>query len=74
MLDFVVEDIGGVERNEEDEGPPKVDNFVARKTVGNFVELAGMATFHLSPMTLLAIVSDVAYGSQTYLKEFNYLR
>ena len=71
MLDFMVEDIGGVERAEGEQGPPKVDNFVARKTVGNFVELAGMATFHLSPMTLLAIVSDVAYGSQAYLKELS---
>jgi hypothetical protein len=37
--------------------------------VGNFIEMAGLATLHLSPMMLLAIVSDVAYGSQTYLKE-----
>ena len=71
MLDFMVEDIGGVQRPEDGEGPPKIDNFVARKTIGNFVELAGLATFHLSPMTLLAIVSDVAYGSQTYLKELS---
>ena len=71
MLDFMVEDIGGVQRDEDDEGPPKIDNFVARKTIGNFVELAGMATFHLSPMTFLAIVSDVAYGSQTYLRELS---
>ena len=39
------------------------------KAVGNFIELAGLATLHLSPLTLLAIVSDVAYGSQTYLNE-----
>ena len=51
-------------------GPqPQVENFVARKAVGNFVEMAGMATLHVSPLTLLAIVSDVAYGSQAYLKE-----
>jgi len=29
--------------------------------------LAGMATLHLSPITLLAITSDLAYGSTTYL-------
>ena len=34
-----------------------IDNFVARKTVGNFIELAGLATLHLSPLTLLAVVS-----------------
>ncbi len=69
MLDFLVEDVGGVEREAKEGESAKVENFVARKTVGNFVELAGLATFHLSPMTVLAIVSDVAYGSQTYLKE-----
>ncbi len=70
MLDFVVEDIGGVARTEEQAGPAPVENFVARKTVGNFVELAGLATLHISPMTVLAIMSDVAYGSQTLLREW----
>ena len=49
--------------------PTEVENYVARKTVGNFVDLAGMATLHLSPITILAIVSDIAYGSKSYLKE-----
>ncbi|NUQ66380.1 MAG: hypothetical protein HUU20_28285 [Pirellulales bacterium] len=71
MLDFLAVDIGGVERAQaaSADGPEKVENFVARKAVGNFVEMAGLATFHLSPMLLLAVVSDVAYGSQAYLKE-----
>ena len=46
-----------------------MENYVARKTVGNFVEIAGMATMHLSPLMFLAIFSDVAYGSQAYLQE-----
>lgn len=69
MLDFMAEDIGGVERPTDPNAPPKVENFVARKAVGNFIDLAGMATMHLSPLMLLAIVSDVAYGSQAYLRE-----
>ncbi|MEE8450679.1 MAG: hypothetical protein V3R99_02160 [Thermoguttaceae bacterium] len=69
MLDFMVEDIGGVEDDGDPDSPPKVENFVARKTVGNFIDMAGLATFHLSPLMLLAVVSDVAYGSQAYLKE-----
>lgn len=69
MLDFMAEDVGGVERSDEPGAPPKVENYVARKAVGNFVEMAGLATFHLSPMILLAVVSDVAYGSQAYLNE-----
>jgi hypothetical protein len=69
MLDFMAEDLGGVERVEEAGLPPKVENYVARKTVGNFIEMAGLATLHLSPLTVLAAFSDIAYGSQTYLKE-----
>lgn len=69
MLDFLCHDVAGVKCEQAADGPPAMENFVARKAVGNFIELAGMATLHLSPLTLLAIVSDVAYGSQTYLKE-----
>lgn len=67
MLDFVTEDIGGVERKSS--GAPQVENYVARKAVANFIDLAGLATFHLSPMLLLAAFSDVAYGSKAYLQE-----
>jgi len=69
MLDLLAEDIGGVQRDQQPGAAPKIENYVARKAVGNFVEMAGMATLHLSPMMLLAIVSDVAYGTQFYLKE-----
>ncbi len=69
-LDFLAEDVGGVRAEKSlEEAPPEIDDFVARKTVGNFVEMAGMATLHVSPMMLLAVVSDIAYGSQTYLQE-----
>ena len=68
MLDFLAEDVGGVDRPEQS-GDARVENYVARKTVGNFIELASLATIHISPMLLLAIVSDVAYGSKAYLRE-----
>ena len=68
MLDFMAEDMGGVDRSDR-RGSPPIENFVARKTVGNFVELASLATLHMSPILLLAIVSDIAYGSKVYLKE-----
>jgi hypothetical protein len=70
MLNFLTEDIGGVAKKKtEDEADPEIENFVARKAVGNFIELAGLATMHLSPMIVLAVVSDVAYGSKAYLTE-----
>lgn len=68
MLDFMAEDMAGVDP-EHRPGPPRVENFVARKTVGNFVDLATLATFHVSPMLLLALLGDIAYGSKAYLKE-----
>lgn len=74
MLDFLAEDLGGVARvegNEKDSTPPPVENFVARKAIGNFIDLAGIATLHLSPIMILAIIGDVAYGSKTYLKELS---
>jgi hypothetical protein len=72
MLDFVVEDVGGVQRDQD--APPSaagVDNFVAKKAVANFIDLASLATVYMSPLLMLALLSDVAYGSQSYLKEFS---
>ena len=69
MLDFMAEDMGGVQRTALPSDEPRVEGYVARKTVGNFVELASLATLHLSPMLVLAVVSDVAYGSKAYLNE-----
>ncbi len=77
MLDFLSRDVGGVQKTDPNSAGssdqtttnPQVENFVARKTIGNFVELAGLATLHVSPLTLLAIASDVAYGSKVYLNE-----
>ncbi len=69
MLDFLVHDVGGVAQGAQPSSTAEVDNYVARKAVGNFVDMAALATLHLSPLMLLAVVSDVAYGSQIYLKE-----
>jgi hypothetical protein len=71
MLDMMANDIGGVAKQPDADGQPEaiVENYVARKTVSTFVDLAGMATLHVSPLTILAILSDVAYGSKTYLNE-----
>ena len=68
MLDFLAEDVGGVARAHRT-GDARVENYVARKTIGNFIELASLATIHVSPILLLAIVSDLAYGSKAYLRE-----
>ena len=73
MLDFMAEDVGRVgakpERAAAGRGAQGRDGFVARKTVGNFIDVASLATVHLSPMLVLAVISDVAYGSKVYLRE-----
>lgn len=69
-LDFLVHDVAGVAPMSAAAAPaPRVEQYVARKAVGNFVEMAGLATLHLSPLLVLAVVSDVAYGSKAYLQE-----
>jgi nucleotide-binding universal stress UspA family protein len=69
MLDFMVHDVGGVPTGDVPSSTANVDNYVARKAVGNFLDMASLATLHLSPLVILAAVSDIAYGSQSYLKE-----
>ncbi len=44
---------------------------LARKTVGNLLDMTALATFHLSPLTVLAIFSDAAYGSKVYLEQLS---
>lgn len=68
MLDFMADQVGQVDAGPAAPGDQPAD-FLARKTVGNFVDVASLATLHLSPMLLLAVVADVAYGSKTYLRE-----
>lgn len=72
-LDFLLDQVANVERKTE---PATGDannqqELLARKAVGSFLDLAGVATLHLSPLTLLALVSDIAYGSSFYLKELS---
>ncbi len=83
MLDFVCNDIGGVRRiwsnvpNEATDGLSDEERaeqnqaFLARKTVGNLLDMSALATFHLSPLAVLAIFSDVAYGSRHYLEQLS---
>ena len=72
-LDMLSHDVGGVKKEsletEEATETEVAENYVARKTVGTFIDLAGMSMMHVSPLTVLAIVSDVAHGSTYYLNE-----
>ena len=77
-LDLLAHDIGGIARPVDRSSPDKASGAIdgakpdeatiAQKAVGGLLDYAGGATLHLSPMTVLAVISDVAYGSNTYLK------
>ncbi len=72
MMDVVVNDLGGVRRSltaNSDRHQQEV--VLARKTVGNLLDMTALATFHLSPLTVLAIFCDLAYGSKVYLEQLS---
>ena len=48
MLDFLAQDVGRVKSSTPQDPARASENFVARKAVGNFLEMASLATFHLS--------------------------
>lgn len=70
-LGMLTRDIGGVEKptSTELQETDEQENLIARKAVGNFVDLAGLATLHASPVWMMAIVSDVAYGASSCVQE-----
>lgn len=67
-LSFLTETVGGAERAAAAPADA-AGEYVARKAVGNFIDLAGLATLHVSPLWVLAVVSDVCYGTKSYVHE-----
>jgi hypothetical protein len=81
MLRFLVEDVGGLEGACKGEagaipGPTGATapalavggtEYVVKKALGNAVDIAGLAVFHVSPLWVVAIFSDIAYGARSYL-------
>ncbi len=57
-LRFLTEQVGGVERAAGAE--PLPDNFLARRTAGNAVELLGIVAFRASPVWVLAALADLS--------------
>jgi hypothetical protein len=57
-LRFLIEQVGGVEGVYQREGKLP-DNFLARRTAGNAVELLGIVAFRASPVWVLAALADV---------------
>lgn len=57
-LRYLIEQVGGVEGVYSTEGPLP-DNFFARRTAGNAVEMLGIVAFRASPVWILAALADL---------------
>ena len=83
-LNIVIHDVGGVPNHSlnnsakpaatpdpESATPAESaqESQLAQKAIGGLLDIAGGATLHLSPMTVLAVFNDVAYGSTVYLNK-----
>lgn len=82
MFDYVVKDLAGAWRGETAEKSSRVEDgttqeeidqqsyqvFLARKTVGSLLDMTALATFHLSPLLVLAVYSEIAYDSQKIMQ------
>jgi len=67
-LRYLIQDVGGIQNvYPTEEAPPS--RYVARKFVGNFVELAGILTLRASPVWILALIADISGGTKVFLKE-----
>jgi len=70
LLRFLVTDVGLVEGVFEGDMPgTQGDQYMKRKVLGNLVEGISLLTLHVSPVWVLAVLSDVAGQSRGFLQE-----
>jgi hypothetical protein len=67
-LRFVVEQVGQVQIP-EGEAIAVPDDFILRKTAGNGIEVAGILLFRLSPVWVLAALSDLSRTGRVLVQE-----
>lgn len=67
-LRFVIERVGGVE-GVYGKGDDLPDNFLARRTAGNAVEMLGIVAFRASPVWVLAALADVCGAGRQLIPE-----
>ena len=67
-LRFLIEQVGGVEGVSR-AGAPLPENFLARRTAGNAVEVLGIVAFRASPVWVLAALADVCGTGRILIPE-----
>ena len=65
---FIIEGLGRVKGAYHDPDGRLPKDFLVRKTVGDFVEAAGIVAVHYSPLWFFALVGGAASGSRRFLK------
>jgi len=65
---FIIEGLGRVKGAYHDPDGRLPRDFLVRKTVGDFVEAAGIVAVHYSPLWFFALVGGAASGSRRFLK------
>jgi hypothetical protein len=69
-LRFLIEQVGGAEGvYKDDEQLP--DNFLARRTAGNAVEMLGVVVFRASPVWVLAALADICGMGRQLIPEIS---
>jgi hypothetical protein len=69
-LRFLIEQVGGVEGVYRAEGALP-DNFLARRTAGNAVEMLGIVAFRASPVWVLAALADLCGMGRQLIPEIS---
>src|SRR5215813_11971656 len=67
-LRFLIEQVGQVEGTYPAEGK-LAQNFLLQRTVGDGIDLAGLAAFHASPVWVLAALADISGAGRQLMEE-----
>ncbi len=68
-LRFLIEQVGQIQGTYDADTESLPSDFLIRRTAGNVVELAGIASFHASPVWVLAALADVAGAGRELIGE-----
>jgi hypothetical protein len=69
-LRFLIEQVGEVEGAYPPEGK-LAERFLLQRTVGDGIDLAGLAAFHASPVWVLAALADISGAGRQLLEEIS---
>lgn len=69
-LRFLIEQVGEVEGAYPPEGK-LAENFLLQRTVGDGIDIAGLAAFHASPVWVLAALADISGAGRQLLDEIS---